>query len=279
MIVSLFLFCTIQTFNLSIVYGYSVIQSRGSIGSGIEFKLFVRGSNDHSNHDPPVIDPPKDLSNVDDGKSLMDFHKLNYRLQEYLHSASFPEGPFKATIFPPAYIVNDIEERISLAAESMTDAPEGWQKFERDDPRWLLAPLPKAGQADYEAAYLRHLRWRRRLGALELRLWSENAVYGLLDSVKSAYDYNLDDYINQRFLTMLENRAQQALEAGDEKTFKEYALLEMKSRKDDEEEIESVMNAYYAALNARDRSKLFSLWLPDANSELILPGFSKAVRT
>ena len=92
------------------------------------------------------------------------------------------------------------------------------------------------------------------------------------------YQYSLQDYIQQNLLGELHNKASESLAAGQALNASVYSALEMELRGTEEVEVRAVMKAYYSAFNRQNLDEVRSLWLPDENAELLLPGYEKAVR-
>jgi hypothetical protein len=85
------------------------------------------------------------------------------------------------------------------------------------------------------------------------------------------FQYSLEDYIFQNFLRDLDNKSPNIF--GDSI----WKVLGKGFRDEQADEIEGVMKAYYSAFNRQNFDDLGLLFLPDENTELLLPGYSKMV--
>lgn len=87
------------------------------------------------------------------------------------------------------------------------------------------------------------------------------------------FQYSLEDYIFQNFLRDLDAKASNGAKDA------VWKVISDEFRAEQSAEVQSVMKAYYSAFNRQNYDDLGSLWLPDDNIELLLPGYSKAVRS
>ncbi len=146
-----------------------------------------------------------------------------------------------------------------------------------DDPLWLDMPWPT--EAGPEAtAYRKHLQWKRKLSDGERKRWQQRAIYHRLMKKDSFY-YGVDDYVYQSLLREFNRLADDASTQKDKKYNKIEAGLwrsiPLVLKQDEESEVGAVMKAYYSAINRRNFDDIFTLWLPDSNVELVLPGYDK----
>lgn len=263
---------------LEVFHGYQLINGQGknfylSQNQRSAFSLYDNDKNGNKNDNDDNKNRRSNSDDEDDSLKRRPSIKERSLLREYITSPTVPGDPESASIYPPKYILDEIEERDSYTV--IKELPEGWETFEREDPRWLTAPVPGPGQTAYRKAYSRFTRWVRQLPSIELSLWRDHALY-TLKNMKGVYDFNLDDYVRQGLGNLIDENAQKALEAGDEREFKKLAILSMQAQENEKDEVVSVINEYYDALSRRDRKAISLVWLPDPNSELILPGHNKA---
>lgn len=146
-----------------------------------------------------------------------------------------------------------------------------------DDPLWLDMPWPT--EAGPEAtAYRKHLQWKRKLSDGERKRWQQRAIYHRLMK-KDTFYYGVDDYIYQTLLKEFNRFANNAnMQTGKKHSKIEAGLwssIPLVLKQEEEIEVGAVMKAYYSAINRRNFDAIFTLWLPDSNVELVLPGYDK----
>lgn len=172
-------------------------------------------------------------------------------------------------------------------------------KLKPDDPLWLDMAWPT--EAGPEAsAYARHLQWKRRLSDGERLRWQKWAIYQRLLK-KDTFHYSVEDYVFQNMLRSFteqamkkttvnsnklqhnndNNNAQIIAASSDEDSMMNveaglWQSIPISYKHEEEVEIRAVLKAYYSALNRRNYDAVRTLWLPDNNVELVLPGFAKA---
>jgi hypothetical protein len=95
--------------------------------------------------------------------------------------------------------------------------------------------------------------------------------------MKHNFQYSVDDFIFQNMLRDLKIKADAAKEKGDKLQQSMWDAVVLGFKDEQETEVGAVMKAYYSAFNRKNYDELRTLWLPDENVELIMPGFGKAV--
>ena len=68
-----------------------------------------------------------------------------------------------------------------------------------------------------------------------------------------------------------------AKNGNDSRSARIFTVMANDMQASEEAEVKAVMLAYYSAFNRVNFFELRALWLPDENTELLLPGFDKAV--
>lgn len=125
--------------------------------------------------------------------------------------------------------------------------------------------------------------------------WQRWAVYQR-SGMKNAFQYSIDDFIKQNLLhelseqyslattrartSALASSAPSASASADASSLEAsvWGACQLGLIADEETEVEGVMAVYYSAFNRGNFDRIRSIWLPDDNVELLLPGHSKAVR-
>lgn len=141
-----------------------------------------------------------------------------------------------------------------------------------DDPLWLDMEWPQ--RAGPEAtAYSKHLQWKRKLSDGERLRWQKWAVYHRLMD-RNNYDYSIDDYIYQ---SMLNDFTKQAVKSSSNNKVDAglWLAVPLSMKMDEELEVSAVMKAFYSAFNRKNFDSIRSLWLPDSNVEITLPGYGR----
>eukprot|EP01039_Chlorochromonas_danica_P000261 gene261-280_t len=145
-----------------------------------------------------------------------------------------------------------------------------------DDPFFLDMPWPtEVGPA--ATAFSRHMAWKRRLSDGERKRWQRWAIYRR-NADKNLFRYSIEDYIKQNLLVLLDKRGSSINPASQKKSVDGavWSSLAKGFRSVDEEEVTSVVKAYYSAFNRKGLDELRMLILPDDETEISFPGFGKA---
>lgn len=75
----------------------------------------------------------------------------------------------------------------------------------------------------------------------------------------------------------LKSKATKAAENGDHMQASLWKAMASNYGQDEELQVTSVVRAFYSAINRKSLDDLQSMWLPDENAELMLPGYNKFV--
>lgn len=108
--------------------------------------------------------------------------------------------------------------------------------------------------------------------------WQRWAVYRR-NADNNLFRYSIEDYIKQNLLVLLDKRGSSINPVSQKKNIDGavWSSLAKGFRSIDEEEVTSVMKAYYSAFNRKGLDELRMLILPDDETEISFPGFGKAV--
>lgn len=152
------------------------------------------------------------------------------------------------------------------------DVPD-FASLKPDDPLFLDMPWPtESGPA--ATAYGKHIIWKRRLSDGERMRWQKWAVYQR-SMIPHKFDYSVDDYLYESML-------QDLITVSETQSFADWEKASWKSVatglvKSEEDEVQSILRAFYSSFNRRNFDDIRVLFLPDENAELTLPGYEKAV--
>jgi hypothetical protein len=153
-----------------------------------------------------------------------------------------------------------------------------FEKLSPDDPMFLDMPWPSE-RGPAASAFARHLQWKRRLSDGERLKWQRWAIYKRMMK-PNLFAYCVDDYIMQQLLRDLRIR-EIASRAGDGQEVLVDATLwkaaQLGLLAEERDEIESVLKGLYSLLNHKNYDEIRTLWLPDPDVQLTLPGFDKKV--
>jgi hypothetical protein len=94
---------------------------------------------------------------------------------------------------------------------------------------------------------------------------------------KNTFQYSLEDYIFQNMLRDIKIKADTAKEKGDKVDEVLWTAIAQGFKDDLQMEVTAVMKALYSAFNRKNYDELRTLWLPDENVEMTVPGFDKVV--
>lgn len=148
-------------------------------------------------------------------------------------------------------------------------------ELEPSDPRFLDFPWPdKAGPES--SAFAKHLQWKRSLSDGERMRWQKWAVYQRLGK-KDKFDYSLEDYVYQTMLRDITKKCNDALKQDNIAEAKLWEAVATGYKKDEEGQVRATIKSFYSALNRQNFDDMRSLWLPDENAELVVPGYEKQV--
>lgn len=155
-----------------------------------------------------------------------------------------------------------------------------FEKLSPDDPMFLDMPWPSE-RGPAASAFARHLQWKRRLSDGERLKWQKWAIYKRMMK-PNMFSYRVDDYIMQQLLRDLRMK-ELAARAGDGQDVLLDATLwkatQLGLLAEEREEVESVMRSLYSILNHKNYDEVRTLWLPDPDVLLTLPGFDKTVNS
>lgn len=150
-----------------------------------------------------------------------------------------------------------------------------FEKLAPDDPLFLDMPWPSE-RGPAASAFARHLQWKRRLSDGERLKWQKWAIYKRMAKA-DMFSYRVDDYIMQQLLRDLRSKE---LNARTEKDILDATLwkaTQLGLLAEERDEVEAVMKSFYSILNHRNYDEVRTLWLPDPDVQLTLPGFEKTV--
>ena len=115
-------------------------------------------------------------------------------------------------------------------------------------------------------------------GLLLVLRWKRWAVYQRFGE-RNLFQYSLQDYIHQQMQLEIQSKARDSLLRNDSLSASIFNVMDTGLQATEREEVEAVVLAYYSALNRKNFEEVRAMWLPDDNSELLLPGQDKAVYT
>jgi len=106
--------------------------------------------------------------------------------------------------------------------------------------------------------------------------WGEWAV---VSNYKDTHpdQFNLHDFVVQRWERELYDNVLKGLKKNDTEAVLEFSSLACKFEQKQADDVQKALHAYYTAFNIGNLGTIRSYWLQDPSSELILPGFAKAV--
>lgn len=89
--------------------------------------------------------------------------------------------------------------------------------------------------------------------------------------------YNLHDFVAQNLQRELYANVLKELKKNDTEAVVEFSSLAYKFEQSHIDDVQKALKLYYTAFNSRNCATIRSCWLQDPSTELILPGFAKAV--
>lgn len=174
--------------------------------------------------------------------------------------------------------IQDMFPRLTYANQYQEREYPDFEKLEPSDPMFLDMPWPtERGPA--ASAFARHLQWKRRLSDGERMKWQKWAIYTRMMK-PNLFAYCVDDYIMQQLLRDLRAKEIAARSGEGQEVLVDATLwkaAQLGLLAEERDEVEAVMRGLYSILNHKNYDEVRTLWLPDPDVQLTLPGFDKTV--
>lgn len=95
--------------------------------------------------------------------------------------------------------------------------------------------------------------------------------------IKDLFQYGVEDYVFQNFLKELQIKTDQALQKNSRTEALLWQTIYSRFLLVEESEVRGTIQSFYAAFNKKNFDEVRTLWLPDENVELVMPGYDRAV--